>query len=299
MGRKKQELGKGIRALLQTMDTPEVKSGSESSNTLPIQEIPIEFIRANPDQPRKEFDQEQLAELAQSIEALGLIQPLTLRKIADNDYQIIAGERRFRASKIAGLSSVPAYIRQANDVELLEMALVENIQRQDLNPVEVAISFDRLIRECEITQEELSGRVGKSRSAIANYVRILKLPPEVQQGLKKQLITMGHAKALAGVDDPLLIMSYFKEVLQKGLSVRKTEDLVNGKSVAAKSNSTSKSSASANEVNADVRRIIDRLSGYFGTKISINRNSKGEGKITIPFFSDEELNNILELLEED
>lgn len=297
MGKKKQELGKGIRALLQTMDTPGSETTGVQGSGTPIMEIPIEYIRPNPDQPRKEFEKEQLEELAQSIRALGLIQPLTLRRISESDYQIIAGERRYRASKIAGLKTVPAYVRKANDVELLEMALVENIQRQDLNPVEVAISFDRLIRECGITQEELSSRVGKNRSTIANYVRLLKLPPEVQKGLKKKVITMGHAKALAGVEDPVLVMSYFKEVLQKNLSVRKTEELVS--QADDKTAQTPKSTKPRSQpVSSELKRIIDRLSGYFGTKINISRNDKGEGRITIPFHSDAELNDILDLLDE-
>lgn len=296
---KKQELGKGIRALLQSMDVQEdeqSQKGAVDSST-PIKEIDIEFIRPNPDQPRKEFDQEALEELSQSIKALGLIQPLTLRKISESDFQIIAGERRYRASKLAGLKSVPAYVRQANDVELLEMALVENIQRQDLNPVEVAISFDRLIRECGITQEVLSDRVGKNRSTISNYVRLLRLPPEVQKALKSKLITMGHAKALAGVEDPVMVMTYFKEVLEKNLSVRKTEDLVSEKPKTTPNKSTERSAPQ--EITSEVKRIIDRLSASLGTKVSIARNDKGVGKIVIPFKSDAEFNAILDVLEDE
>ncbi len=292
---KKQELGKGIRALLKTMDTDTQASDQSTVQQSPgVSQIPIDHIRANPDQPRNHFDQEQLEELAQSIQSLGVIQPLTLRKISHNDYQIIAGERRFRASKMAGLKEVPAYIREANDAELLEMALVENIQRQDLNPVEVAISFERLIRECNITQEELSERVGKKRSTIANYIRLLKLPPEVQQALKKELITMGHARALAGVDDPMLLMKYFKDVLEKSLSVRKTEELVSA-TAKPKAKNISKP---ASEQNPELRKIIDRLSAHFGTRIKLDRNDSGKGQISIPFKSDAELNSILDLLED-
>lgn len=298
MNKKKKELGKGIRALLQNMDAPEKEQSKKTGSAkTPIQEIPVDYIRPNPDQPRNEFDQEQLEELALSIKSLGIIQPLTLRKISDSDYQIIAGERRYRASKLAGLQAVPAYIRKANDVELLEMALVENIQRQDLNPVEVAISFDRLIRECGITQEELSGRVGKNRSTIANYIRLLKLPPEVQKALKAELITMGHAKALAGVEDPVMVMSYFKDILQKHLSVRKTEELVSGKK--GSQTKPESSTTGTTGLNSELKRIIDRLSSQFGTRVKLTRNNKGQGKIIIPFKSDKEFNDILDRLEED
>ena len=291
---KKQELGKGIRALLKTMDTEETTDQSSLQQSPGVTQIPINQIRVNPDQPRNHFDEELLEELAQSIKSLGVIQPLTLRKISHNDYQIIAGERRFRASKLAGLTEVPAYVREANDAELLEMALVENIQRQDLNPVEVAISFERLIRECNITQEQLSDRVGKKRSTIANYVRLLKLPPEVQQALKKELISMGHARALAGVEDPMLLMKHFKEVLEKSLSVRKTEELVSsGSKTKPKS-----ADASTSDQNPELKKIVDRLSAHFGTKVKLDRTNSGSGKISIPFKSDAELNNILDLLED-
>ena len=290
---KKQELGKGIRALLKTMDDDTSGSVQSAQKDAPgVTQIAIAHIRANPDQPRNHFDEEQLEELAQSIQSLGVIQPLTLRKISHNDYQIIAGERRFRASKMAGLKEVPSYIREANDAELLEMALVENIQRQDLNPVEVAISFERLIRECNITQEALSERVGKKRSTIANYVRLLKLPPEVQQALKKEIISMGHARALAGVDDPMLLMKHFKVVLEKSLSVRKTEELVSAVSKAKKTTKVT------SEQSPEIRKIVDRLSAHFGTRIRLDRTDSGKGKISIPFNSDSELNNILDLLED-
>lgn len=292
---KKQELGKGIRALLQSMDDERPAKQGAANEESGVTEIAIKAIRANPDQPRSDFDEEQLKELAQSIKALGVIQPLTLRKISVGDFQIIAGERRFRASKLAGLSTVPAYVREANDTELLEMALVENIQRQDLNPIEVAISFDRLIRECGITQEQLSPRVGKKRSTIANYVRLLRLPPEIQKALKKELISMGHARALAGVEDVVMQMEHFKAILEKGLSVRKTEELVSQKITKPSSLSGSPSSQAHHP---EIEKIIDRLSSQFGTKVRIDRSNKGAGKIVIPFKSDSELNNILDLIEE-
>jgi len=301
---KKQELGKGIRALLNSMDNTKDQTENpavESNVEVSISYIKLEHIHANPDQPRKDFDQEALEELARSIKAMGIIQPLTLRKMADNHYQIIAGERRFRASQIVGLREVPAYIRKANDTTLLEMALVENIQRKDLNAVEVAISFDRLIRECQITQEELSERVGKKRSTITNYLRLLKLPPEVQKAVKAELISMGHAKALAGIEDPLLLMDIFKEVLESGLSVRKTESLV----AAYQTNAGSEKEVNLQSQNAavvrhspELRRIIEEISASLGTKVKVDRNAQGKGKISIPFKNDQELNFILEIMED-
>lgn len=299
---KKKELGKGIMALLNKMDDePSVPAAVEEVvSETSVSKIPIEIIHPNPDQPRKEFTEEELNELAKSIAAMGIIQPLTLRKLSHDHYQIIAGERRFRASKIAGLTEVPAYIREADDVELLEMALVENIQRQDLNAIEVAFSFDRLMRECNITQEELADRVGKKRSTITNYLRLLKLPPEIQKAVKGQLISMGHARALAGVDDPLLLMDIFQEVIKSNLSVRKTEGLVsayqsNGDGQGGSNSTQSSSSKTAHS--PEIRSMIEDMSNIFGTRVKMDRDPKGKGKITIPFKNDHELNFIMEILE--
>ena len=293
---KKQEMGKGIRALLSSMETKEVPV-SEGQDARPEElrtaMIDLDLIFPNPDQPRKEFNQEYLEELAQSIKAMGVIQPLTLRKLSADRYQIIAGERRYRASKMAGLEEVPAYIREADDVTLLEMALVENIQRQDLNAVEVALSFDRLIRECDLTQEALAERVGKKRSTVTNYLRLLKLPPEIQKAVQLEAISMGHARALASIEDPLLLMDIFQEVLKNNLSVRKTESLVK----AYQSGDKKKAPKVAQSYSPEVRKILEEVSEKFGTRVKMDRNDQGKGRFIIPFKNDHELNFILEVLE--
>lgn len=295
---KKQELGKGIRALLNTMDQqPAGKTSTPQPKEVSTTLIPINQIHPNPDQPRKEFKDEELEELAQSIKSMGIIQPLTLRKLSNDTYQIIAGERRFRASKIAGLTEVPAYVREADDTTLLEMALVENIQRQDLNAIEVALSFDRLIRECEITQEELAQRVGKKRSTITNYMRLLKLPPEVQKALKNQIISMGHARALAGIEDSLLLMDIFEEVLRNNLSVRKTESLVAAYQQPNTGNQKKDVPSPKDSLSPELRKIVEDVSNIFGTRIKLDRSNDGKGKLTIPFKNDHELNFIIEILE--
>jgi ParB family chromosome partitioning protein len=295
---KKQEMGKGIRALLSSMETKDVSaSPGQEQDTRPEElrtaMIDLDLIFPNPDQPRKEFNQEYLEELAQSIKAMGVIQPLTLRKLSADRYQIIAGERRYRASKMAGLDAVPAYIREADDVTLLEMALVENIQRQDLNAVEVALSFDRLIRECDLTQEALAERVGKKRSTVTNYLRLLKLPPEIQKAVQLEAISMGHARALASIEDPFLLMDIFQEVLKNNLSVRKTESLVQ----AYQSGEKKKAPKAPQAHSPEVRKILEEVSERFGTRVKMDRNDKGKGRLVIPFNNDHELNFILEVLE--
>ncbi len=261
-----------------------------------VSEISIDQIEANPWQPRSNFDEESLNELAASISAVGIIQPLTLRKISDDKYQIIAGERRFRASKIAGLSTVPAYIRSADDESMLELALIENIQRFNLDPIEEALSYQRLIDECCLTQENLADRVGKKRSTIANYLRLLKLPAEIQAGLRERRISMGHARAIINVDDPNTQIMLFEQTVQYDYSVRKVEELVrvyNGEKepdpVAPKP--TRKPLAPEYD---DLRQ---KLSHYFGTSVKFDRSDKGKGKITIPFASDDELERIMAILD--
>ncbi len=291
---KKKELGKGIRALLANVEveSPEKQMETVKELTHTVAMIPLEQIEVNPFQPRKEFDADALEELARSLRTHGLIQPITVRRMAENQYQLISGERRLRAARIAGLTTVPAYVRLANDQEMIEMALVENIQRQDLNAIEVAITYQRLIDECELTHEALSERVGKQRSTVTNFLRLLKLPPDIQKALKENVISMGHARALITIEDIGLQLTLFKEVIKKGLSVRATEALVR-----RYKNPQAKSSDSNTELPSDYKNVRDNLRNYLGTKVDLKRNANGSGQIRIPFSDDNELNRILDLIE--
>lgn len=299
MSRKeKKALGKGIRALLNNIDNvDEIKAAKKASivNTLSsnVAMLPLSSIEVNPFQPRTDFDETALEELSASIKVHGLIQPLTVRRLDNKSFQLISGERRMRASKMAGMTEVPAYVRLANDQEMLEMALVENIQREDLNAIEVAITYQRLMDECKLTHEKLSGRMGKKRSTITNYTRLLKLPPELQLGIKSQEISMGHARALAGMDDVVLQLSIFKEIKEKGLSVRKTEDLIR-----AYQQPKAKKTAKTEQLTTEVRAVQDSLCSKLGTKVAIKRNESGKGSIVINFTNDDDFNRILELIEE-
>ena len=241
-------------------------------------------------QPRTEFDQEQLEDLSESIKTFGVIQPITLRKLSSKKYQIISGERRWRASKLAGLTEIPAYVREADDQGMLEMALLENIQRADLNPLEVAISYQRLIDECDLTHEELSQRLGKKRSSISNYLRVLKLSPSAQTALKMDRISLGHAKVLAGVEPIENQIGVLEEILSKGLSVRATERLVQSKTSKSSNGTTSK------VLHPEVRKYQDQLADKVGRKVAISRNDHGKGSIKINFKNDDELNQIMESL---
>lgn len=294
----KKQLGKGIRALLSNMDAEEEVDRKTLSKELSknVAHIPIAWIEANPFQPRKDFDSEAIANLAQSIRTHGIIQPLTLRRLSENNFQIIAGERRFRASKIAGLESVPAYIRVADDQLLLEMALVENIQREDLNALEVAFSMNRLIGECNLTHDQLSDRLGKNRSTVTNYLRLLKLPPEIQQTVRDKDISMGHARALAGISDLVEQLYVFKKLRSDDLSVRKLEELIRSRQSGA---SSSRRKTETPAINPEVRRIQDELSGFFGSKVSLKRSQKGSGTIVIHFNDDDSLNHILDMMHND
>lgn len=280
----KKRLGRGLGTLL--ADAEKVGNTAVSA----IQEIPISRIVPNPNQPRTTFDDEALAELAQSIKELGIVQPLTVRKLG-NEYQIIAGERRYRAAKIAGLSEVPAYIREVDDEQVLELALVENIQREDLDPIEIAISYQRLMEECKLTQELLSDRVGKKRATVANYLRLLKLPAEVQLGLREHLLQMGHARALLSVSDYDRQVVIYDRILREGLSVRKVEELVK-----ETGNAVRKSSPKA-EKNSEYRSLENHLESHFSTKVQLQRSKNGKGKITISFASDTDLERIISLLD--
>jgi ParB family chromosome partitioning protein len=295
---KKNEVGKGIRALLSNIEqtnNPVIRQRSIKKLSKDSAMVPIEKIDTNPFQPRTEFNADELMELAKSIKVHGLIQPLTLRSMGDDQFQLIAGERRLRASKMAGLQEVPAFIRVANDQEMLEMALVENIQRSNLNAMEIAISYQRLMEECSLTHEALSERVGKNRSTVTNYVRLLKLPPNVQLAIKKEEISMGHARAIAGIEDLSLQLTIFKEVTSKSLSVRATEQLIK-----SYQSPVSKSVSTQNIVDlpSEVLQIRDRLSSVFGSKVDIKRDNNGKGQIVIKFNSDKEFNSIIDVLDD-
>ncbi len=298
---KKKELSRGIRALLSNIEDkspmPKTKEIVKelSSN---IAEISLDDIEINPFQPRTEFDPEELMNLAKSIRTYGLIQPITVRSLGGHKFQLISGERRLRASKMAGLNAVPAYIRIADDQGMLEMALVENIQRSELNAVEVAISYQRLIDECNLTHEELSSRVGKNRSTITNYIRLLKLPPVIQAGVKKDQISMGHARALAGVENVSLQLTFFHRTVEDKLSVRALEQLIRGGGSTSQGSSSS-SNSSGSSLPSEVLEIRDELSDQFGTKVDIKRDTKGKGQFVIKFNNDRDFNRILEILKED
>lgn len=298
MSKKKEQLGQGLRALLGNIDKSD--SGADLKKELvgelskKTEEIAIDDIEINPFQPRKEFDQEELLALVQSIKSLGLIQAITVRSISESRYQIISGERRWRASKLAGLKTIPAYIRIADDQGMLEMALVENIQRSDLNPLEIAISYQRLIEECDLQHDELAKRVGKERSTVSNYVRLLKLPPDIQSALKSKKLSMGHARALIGLEDPSEQLFVYKKLVKDGLSVRQTEALVRD----MKNPSQTIKKAPATVEHPEVKKIKDRLSYVLGSKVEINRTARGKGKIVIHFNSDDQFNNIVDQIDD-
>ncbi|MFM1874816.1 MAG: hypothetical protein RL266_553 [Bacteroidota bacterium] len=288
---KNRALGRGLGALLDNsggdvVSRPEVQREPLTGS---ISEIAIGEIEANPFQPRTRFDQEKLDELAASIAQLGIIQPLTVRKVRPNKYQLISGERRFRASQLAGLERVPAYIRVANDQDMLEMALVENIQRDDLDAIEVAISYQRLIDECKLTQEALGERVGKNRSTVTNYLRLLKLPPQIQKAIMDRVLTMGHARAIINVDDEVKQLELFKQIVMDGLSVRATEQ-------ATKSAKNVKPSAKV-ELPLEYKRIEQNMKQQLNAEVGLKVNSKGKGRISIEFDNEKELKRVLSILD--
>ncbi len=280
--------GGGVNALFGISEEDVKVEGASSLN-----EIPLSEIEANPDQPRREFDEEALLELSESIRQIGVIQPITLRKVADHKYQIIAGERRFRASQLCGMEAIPAYIREVTDDQVLEMALVENIQRVDLNPIEVAISYQSLMEQCHYTQDQLSDRIGKNRATVANYVRLLRLPAEIQMGLKEKKIDMGHARALLGAENSVDQLSIYNEILKQGLTVRKVEELVRniGKEV------VDKEKPAKPAISEEYSLLKDRLSQMFSSEVKLSVNAKGKGNISISFKNDEELAKIMEIFD--
>lgn len=299
---KKTGLGRGLSALLddsevaQTTVSPKGQPASTSTDKVSpgnISHINVDQVEVNPFQPRTEFDEEALRELSESIKLQGLIQPITVRKSGDS-YQLISGERRLRASKLAGITEIPAYIRTANDQQMLEMALIENIQRENLNSIEVALSFQRMIDECNLKQEELGDRVSKNRSTVTNYLRLLKLPPAIQASIRDNQITMGHAKAILGLEDVDKQLYVHDEVIENGLSVRKAEELVR----LIQQSGIRKSAPAKNEnVSFQYLKIQDDLTSKFATKVKLKVQGKGKGAIEIPFVSEEDLSRILELLD--
>lgn len=284
------EGGKGLDALIDT-------NGVRTQGTSTINEIPLDQIEPNPNQPRHDFDADALQELANSIREIGIIQPLTLRQTADNRFQIIAGERRWRASQMAGLTAVPAYIRTIKDESVMEMALVENIQREDLNAIEIALAYEHLLEGDGMTQEKVSERVGKSRTAITNYLRLLRLPAQVQMALQKKEIDMGHARALLAIDSPSLQIKLFNEVQKNGYSVRKVEEMAqmlkNGEDV----NSGRKTIVAKAKFPEEYNLLRNRLSEFLQTKVQLTCSSKGKGKITIPFANEEDLEKIMSIFD--
>ena len=298
--KKKSVLGRGLGALLQSNDTSTdpvrekhvVNTVNTPVGTMIIN-IPLEQIEVNPFQPRTSFEEESLNELADSIRIHGVIQPITVRKIENNKYQLIAGERRLRASKLAGKKDVPSFSRVASDQESIEIALIENIQREDLNPLEIAINYKRLQDECELTQEELAVRLGKNRSTVTNFIRLLKLPPDLQAGLRDNKITMGHAKALLSLDDVGSLLAAYKETILKGLSVRQVEELVRTFEAKPKKNAPAAANNS-NPLPFTVKKMQDQLTSSLSTKVLISRTLEGKGEIVIKFYNDDDLERLVE-----
>lgn len=294
----KDALGKGIRSLLQNIDSDlKTTTGNLKSNVVEqvtsITRIPLEQIQVNPKNPRKDFDEQSLNELAASIKTHDIIQPLTVSKIANGKYQLVAGERRFRAAKIAGIKDVPAYVRQTNDQQLLELALLENLQREDLNAIEIGLSYKRMMDELNYTQEQVAERMGKERSTVTNYIRLLKLPPDIQLAVRNSGITMGHARALINIDTVDKQLYVFKEIQDKGLNVRQTEELVRNLQKAGVSDVKT---AVKPALLPAYKRIEDNLASHFGTKVKLAHNKKGYGSISIEYYSLDELNKILDLM---
>lgn len=295
---KKKALGRGLGALL----TDSQRSTGSAETTIrkvspgnSMDDILLDQIETNPFQPRTHFDQESLEELATSIKIQGIIQPITVRKLNDEKYQLISGERRYQASKLAGLRRIPAYIRTANDQQMLEMALIENIQRENLNAIEIALSYQRLLSECELKQEELGDRVGKKRTTVNNYLRLLKLPPDIQIALRDNRISMGHARAIINIDDPARQLYIFNKIMNEGLSVRNVEKLV--RDLSAGQNQPKKEGTPLTpDKEREYKQLQFKLSSHFGTKVNVRTDEKDRGEIKIPFVSVEDLNRILELL---
>jgi len=290
----KEALGKGIRSLLQSIDADLKTSSGQLKETVvenvtATNRIPVDDIEANPKQPRRDFDEQSLQELANSIKLHDIIQPITVTKLATGKFRLISGERRLRAAKLAGIIDIPAYVRQANDAELLELALLENLQREDLNAMEVSLSYKRMMEELDYTQEQVAERMGKDRSTVANFIRLLKLPPDIQLAVRNGEITMGHARALINVDTIDKQIFIFNEIKEKGLSVRQTEALV--RNLYKQSGAVKKSSKS--HLPSSLQRIEDKLASHFSTRVKLRHSRNGSGQISIEYYSQEELNKVL------
>lgn len=300
--KKKTVLGRGLGALLEANDTTDRQRKDVTTNPATnsvavgsIINIPLEQIEVNPFQPRTTFEETSLNELADSIRIHGVIQPITVRRLENNKYQLIAGERRLRASKLAGKKEVPAYVKAATDQESIEIALIENIQREDLNPLEIAINYKRLQDECDLTQEQLAERLGKNRSTVTNFIRLLKLPPDIQAGLRDGKITMGHAKALMSIDNIIELLSAYKETINKGLSVRQVEELAR----ALETKPTKSTPVSANKTSDlpfTVKKLQDQLMAALSTKVQVVRTRDGKGEVVIKFYSDDDLERLVDII---
>ncbi len=299
MAKKRRDVGKGIKAILSSIESEVNEEAAPESIVKElagsIANIPVSQIEVNPYQPRTEFNEEALEALSQSISVHGLIQPITIRRLEKDKYQLISGERRFRASQRAGLKEVPAYIRLVNDQEMIEMALVENIQREDLNAIEVAITYQRLIEECKLTHESLAERVGKSRTNVTNHLRLLKLPPEILQSVRKKEISMGHARALVGIEDLAFKFGLYRKVINEDLSVRRTEQLI--KDYLDKSNAKKATNSGKEDIPREYHEVRNRISSHFGAKTNIKLGKGGKGQIILNFNSTDDLNRILDIME--
>lgn len=300
LSKKKDALGKGIRALLSDIDDDneilKISASDDDSIINTVPKIKMNLIEVNPFQPRADFNQQALEELSASIKVHGVIQPITVRKISDKKYQLISGERRLRASQMAGMEEIPAYVRTANDQEVVEMALIENIQREDLNAIEVALTYQRLIDECSLTHENLGDRLGKDRSTVTNYLRLLKLPPEIQKALRDKILSMGHARAIISVPEVDKQLYVLKEVNSKGLSVRKTEELVRLLSSASNKKNTEKKEVA---LPASYKSVQQKLMDIFETKVKIKKAANDKGEIVIPFYSVSDINRLLDIIEKE
>lgn len=301
---KKKALGRGLSALLSDSRTddklevdiqPQTTTASKTVATGAIAEIPVDQIEVNPFQPRTHFDEAALQELAESIKVHGIIQPITVRRLSGNQYQLISGERRFQASRLAGLKSIPAYIRSADDQQMLEMALIENIQRENLNAIEIALSYQRLISECNLKQDELGERVGKNRATVTNYLRLLRLPPDIQIAVRDNRLSMGHARAIINVENPEKQLYIFKKTLDEDLSVRKVEELVREMSHRKAEKQENQEAGSSTPPNREISQLQSRLSSHFGTRVVV-KSDGSKGEIKVPFFSVEDLNRIIDIL---
>ncbi|MGF1638163.1 MAG: ParB/RepB/Spo0J family partition protein [Cyclobacteriaceae bacterium] len=293
--KKRSALGRGLGALLEDSNTGRHKEelATDIAQVNIISEVSLDQVEVNPFQPRTDFDQDALQELSESIKIQGIIQPITVRRLSQNQYQLISGERRLQASKLAGLTKIPAYIRTADDQQMLEMALIENIQRENLNAIEIALSYQRLISECSLKQEELGDRVGKKRATVNNYLRLLRLPPDVQAGIRDGKITMGHARALITLEDVDKQLNIFHSIIKDDLSVRSVEELVRK---LQQGNTKQKAEKAESEEEADIKEVQTRLRSHFGTRVSIKHDKNNKGEIKIPYVSHDDLNRILDLI---